>query len=82
VRCGYLALKWSELRVARGALAGGTCPACRTACDALRVGERRIQECPGCRRVFEESGEIYVAPPAEQEPPASFERSAAATEAI
>lgn len=76
VRCGYLGLKWAELKVARGALGTDSCPACRAACDALRVGERRVLECPGCRRVFEESGEIYVAPPAEQEPPASFERAA------
>ena len=82
VRCGYLGLKWAELKVARTALRTDSCPACRTACDALRVGERRVLECPGCRRVFEETGEIYVAPPPEQEPPASFERTAPATEAI
>lgn len=76
VRCGYLGLKWAELKVARAALGTGRCPACRAACDALRVGEHRVLECPGCRRVFEESGEIYAAPPAEQEPSATFERAA------
>jgi len=60
VRCGYLALKWVELRLAMESLAKGACPACGTRCDALRVAGQRIQECPGCRRVYDEKGETYV----------------------
>ena len=81
VRCGYLALKWVELKLAMESLSTGSCPACGTRCDALRVGERRIQECPGCRRVFDDKGEPYVpsdASSSEAEQPATFERGAEA----
>lgn len=73
VRCGYLGLKWGELAVARGALGSGACPACSTRCDALRVGEQRVLECPACRRVFEDSGEIYTPASSESAPAASFD---------
>jgi hypothetical protein len=79
VRCGYLALKWIEHRLAREALVAGACPACRTACDALRIGSRRVLECPGCRRAFEENGEKYVPKPEDSEQSADFERTVEAT---
>ena len=78
VRCGYLALKWCELRVARASLGQGLCPACRAPCDALRVGSRRVLECPGCRRAFEADGEKYVPRPEDAEESADFERTAEA----
>ncbi len=78
VRCGYLGLKWVEHKLAREALAGGNCPACRAECDALRIGARRVLECQGCRRAFEENGEIYVAKPEDAEQSADFERTAEA----
>lgn len=78
VRCGYLGLKWIEHKLAREALAGGSCPACRAECDALRIGARRVLECQGCRRAFEESGEKYVAKPEDAEQSADFERTAEA----
>ncbi|MEY4119568.1 MAG: hypothetical protein RLZZ116_2896 [Planctomycetota bacterium] len=78
VRCGYLALKWIEHKLAREALAGGNCPACRADCDALRIGSRRVLECQGCRRAFEENGEKYVPRPEDAEQSADFERTAEA----
>lgn len=78
VRCGYLALKWIELKLAMESLAGGACPACGTRCDALRVGERRVQECPGCRRAYDEKGEIFVPGAEGTGPSADFERNAEA----
>lgn len=78
VRCGYLGLKWIELTLAREALGAGNCPACRSACDALRIGPRRVLECQGCRRAFEENGEKYVAKPEDAEQSADFERTAEA----
>lgn len=76
VRCGYLALKWLERRLAMESLSRGACPACGTVCDALRVGERRVQECPGCRRAFDERGEPFIASDASAEAsqPSGFER--------
>jgi hypothetical protein len=59
-RLVFLALRGAERSVARSALANGACPACRTRCDAIRIGERRVQECPGCRRVFAENGDPYI----------------------
>jgi len=78
VRCGYLGLKWIELWLAREALGEGRCPACSTKCDAVRVGERRVQECPGCRKIFDETGEHFVPPPADDLNQATFERGAEA----
>ena len=59
-RVTFVVLRSIEERIARGALSAGRCPACRTACYAVRVGEKRVHECPGCRRVFAESGAPFV----------------------
>jgi hypothetical protein len=80
VRCGYLGLKWVELWLAREALGEGRCPACSTKCDAVRVGEQRVHECPGCRGIFDERGEHFAPPPADELNQASFERTALAGE--
>jgi hypothetical protein len=76
-RVAFVALRGVERRLARRALVAGRCPACATACDAILLGERRVQECPGCRRVFVESGDPFV--PEETPADASaarFERAA------
>lgn len=76
VRCGYLGLKWAECGLAREALGAGNCPACRTKVDALRIGEERVHECPGCRRVYDGKGDVYSPEFAEEvTPPANFERA-------
>lgn len=59
-RVTFVVLRALEERIARAALSAGRCPACGTSCDAVRVGERRVHECPGCRRVFAESGAPFV----------------------
>lgn len=60
VRCGYLALKWAELKVARNKLAQGMCPACGVRCDKRQVAERSVHDCPGCRRGFTDTGEAHL----------------------
>jgi hypothetical protein len=77
VRLVYLGLKAAELMLARESLGMGQCPACSTKCDALRVGERRVLECPRCRRGYQESGELYVPQevPEDEGKPATFERA-------
>jgi len=60
VRLVYLGMRGLERSVARGALLKGKCPACSSPCDAVLVGERRVQECPGCRRIFTAAGDPYV----------------------
>jgi hypothetical protein len=60
VRCGYLALKWAELKVARNALVQGRCPACGVRCDKRQVAERSVHDCPGCRRGFTDTGEAHL----------------------
>jgi hypothetical protein len=76
-RVVYLTTRRIELGVALGALKSGRCPACATTCDVLRVGEARVQECPGCRRIYDETGAPYV--PRERtedaEKPVNLERS-------
>lgn len=59
-RTVFLVLRRVERSLATRALGRGACPACSTACDAIRVGDRRVLECPGCRRAFAESGDPYV----------------------
>jgi hypothetical protein len=75
-RVFYLVTRRFERGVALASLRGGRCPACATTCDVLRVGEARVQECPGCRRIFDEIGAPYV--PVERvedaEKPVSLER--------
>jgi hypothetical protein len=82
VRLVYLGMRWLERSVARGALAKGKCPACKTTCDAVLVGERRVQECPGCRRIFAETGDPYVPQevPEDAQIPARFEQSEGSAE--
>ena len=76
VRCGYLTLKWAECGLAREALGAGNCPACRAKADAECVGEERVHECPGCRRVYDAKGDVYTPEFAEEvTPPATFERA-------
>jgi hypothetical protein len=75
-RVTFLVMRGFERRLALAALRNDRCPACSTGCDAVRVGERRVLECPGCRRCYAEDGAPYV--PQERtedaEKPASFER--------
>lgn len=76
VRCGYLVLKWLELKLAMEKLSVGLCPACGARCDAIRIGERRVQECPGCRQAYDEKGDHYAPQPGDAEKSADFERTA------
>jgi hypothetical protein len=78
VRLVYLALRWAECRLALGSLASGRCPACKTMCDRIAIGERRIHECPGCRRAFDDKGDHYQPQPGDEQQPATFERTAEA----
>lgn len=77
-RLVFLALRGAERRVARSALGRGGCPACSARCDAILVGQRRVHECPGCRRVFDEFGDPYIPQevPEDAEKEARFERAA------
>jgi len=59
-RVTFLVLRHFERGIALASLRNGKCPACATACDVLRVGESRVQECPSCRRIFDEMGAPYV----------------------
>ena len=74
----FLALRWFERRVATAGIRKGECPACSAKFDAILVGERRVHECPGCRRIFDELGDPYVPQenPEDAAKPATFERSA------
>lgn len=78
-RVVFLVMRRFERGVARSSLRNGKCPACAAACDVLRVGESRVQECPGCRRIYDEVGAPYV--PQERiedaEKPVNLERSGA-----
>ncbi|MEY3142369.1 MAG: hypothetical protein RLY21_862 [Planctomycetota bacterium] len=74
----FLTLRWLERRVATAGIRKGECPACSAKFDAILVGERRVHECPGCRRIFDEVGDPYVPQenPEDETKPATFERSA------
>lgn len=74
----FLAMRWLERRVATAGIRKGECPACSSKFDAILVGERRVYECPGCRRIFDEVGDPYVPQenPEDASKPATFERSA------
>ncbi len=73
----FLILRWIERGVAKSALGRGNCPACATKVDAILVGERRVHECPGCRRIFDDVGDPYVPQenPEDAQKTATFERS-------
>jgi hypothetical protein len=75
----FLTLRGLERRVATAGIRRGECPACAAKFDAILVGERRVHECPGCRRIFDEVGDPYVPQenPEDASKPATFERSAA-----
>jgi hypothetical protein len=77
----FLVLRGLERRTAIAGIRRGSCPACATRFDAILVGERRVHECPGCRRIFDESGDPYVPQetPEDADKPATFERSAVGT---
>jgi hypothetical protein len=77
-RGAFIVMRAAERRVARTGIARGTCPACGTRFDAILVGERRVHECPGCRRIFDEAGDPYVPQetPEDSGKSATFERSA------
>lgn len=77
-RVVFLVLRRMERGVALSGIRQGTCPACSTKFDAILVGERRVHECPGCRRIFDESGDPYVPQenPEDADKSATFERSA------
>ena len=59
-RVVFLVMQRFERGVALSSLRKGKCPACATECDVLRVGESRVQECPVCRRIYDEVGAPYV----------------------
>jgi hypothetical protein len=67
-----------ERGVALSGIRHGTCPACAARFDAILVGERRVHECPGCRRIFDEVGDPYLPQenPEDADKAATFERSA------
>lgn len=74
----FLVLRRIERGVALSGIRRGSCPACSARFDAILVGERRVHECPGCRRIFDEVGDPYVPQenPEDAAKPANFERSA------
>jgi len=74
----FLVLRGAERRFAKSGIQRGTCPACSSTLDSILVGERRVHECPGCRRVFSENGDPYVPQevPEDVGKSATFERSA------
>ena len=78
-RVVFLARRGLERGVATAGIRRGECPACSAKFDAILVGERRVHECPGCRRIFDEVGDPYVPQenPEDASKPATFERSAA-----
>lgn len=76
-RAAFVVMRAVERSIARGGIARGACPACAAKLDAILVGERRVHECPGCRRIFAETGDPYVPQesPEDSGKHASFERS-------
>lgn len=77
-RGAFVVMRALERRLARSGIERGSCPACSAKLDAILVGERRVHECPGCRRIFDEVGDPYVPQenPEDAAKPANFERSA------
>jgi hypothetical protein len=78
-RVVFLVMRAAERSLAKGGLRRGACPACSSKLDSILVGERRVHECPGCRRVFSENGDPYVPQetPEDAGKSATFERSLA-----
>jgi hypothetical protein len=76
-RGAFMVMRHVECTVARRGIARGACPACDEPLDAVLVGERRVHECPGCRRIFGEDGMPYVPQevPEDAGKSATFERS-------
>lgn len=89
-RGGMIVLRAIEGALAREALRQSRCPACGAACDRVQLQPAEgvagevgrsglVSECPDCRRVFTDRGEIYEITRAEAPvPPAQFEAMGAA----
>lgn len=77
----FLVLRRIERGFAKASLGQGNCPACASKVDVLLVGEKRVHECPVCRRIFDDVGDPYSPQERTEDvgKSATFERTALGT---